>query len=228
VPWLEQDGYDWYARHHAEMEAQKSLTPRVVMVGDSITHFWGGLPNGNPVHGQEAWDRLTAAAGGPMLNMGFGWDRTQNVLWRLRQGEFSGLAPDWIVLMIGTNNLTGTEHARASTPEEIVAAIEAICAEVHRESPHSRVVVMGILPRGLQPNHRLREPIRQTNALLAAHFRDDRSVVYADIGEKFLLPDGSLPKTLMPDGTHPSAAGYDLWADALIRIFETGSKNPSL
>jgi len=38
VPRLELDIYDWYARH-AELQVQKSLKPRVVLIGDSITHF---------------------------------------------------------------------------------------------------------------------------------------------------------------------------------------------
>ena len=90
---LEPDSYDWYARHHAELEAQRTVKPRVVLIGDSITHFWGGVPNAsNHVNGPAAWQRVFGDL--PTLNMGFGWDRTQNVLWRLRQGEFEGLAPN--------------------------------------------------------------------------------------------------------------------------------------
>jgi len=171
------------------------------------------------VHGAAAWDRLSAAVGGPVLNMGFGWDRTQNVLWRLRQGEFTGLTPQWVVLMIGTNNLTGTANARASTPEEIVEAIAEICREVHERSAQSRIVVMGILPRGFAPGTRLRASILKTNRLLAEHFKNDSVVVYADIGAKFLLPGGTQPKALMPDGTHPSEAGYQLWEESLEGLF---------
>ncbi len=121
---MEQDIYDWYARHHAEIELKKTLKPRLVLIGDSITHFWDGLPRSSEVNGPTAWQRVFGNM--PVLNMGFGWDRTQNVLWRLRQGEFDDLRPEWVVLMIGTNNLTGTDHARANTPEEIVDGIDAI------------------------------------------------------------------------------------------------------
>ena len=31
----------------------------------------------------------------------------------------------------------------------------------------------------------------------------------------FLRPDGTLPRSLMPDFCHPSEAGYTIWADAL-------------
>ena len=42
-------------------------------------------------------------------------------------------------------------------------------------------------------------------------------MTYLDIGASFLASDGSLPVTMMPDGTHPSDAGYQIWADALIK-----------
>lgn len=211
---LEQDIYDWYARHHAEMEVKKTIDPKVVMMGDSITHFWGGEPHATVVNGAMAWRRLFGVA--PVLNMGFGWDRTQNVLWRIRQGEFDGLHPKWVVLNIGTNNLTGTIHARASTPKEIAAAIGVICEEIHRRSPETRIVLMAIFPRGEKPDGPLRAPIKETNRLLAEDFAGSAYVTYLDIGQKFLAPDGSLPPAMMPDATHPSEAGYEIWADALV------------
>jgi len=148
--------------------------------------------------------------------MGFGWDRTQNVLWRLRQGEFEGQNPQWVILNIGTNNLTGTENARANTPDEIVEGITAICDEVHQRSPQSNIILMGIFPRGARADDPLRAPILETNRSLTRHFEGDPNVKFIDIGSRFLAPDGSLPTALMPDGTHPSDAGYRIWADALI------------
>ena len=214
VPRLEQDSYDWYARHHAELELQKTVKPQVVLIGDSITHFWGGPPAAHIENGLTAWQQ--AFGGMQVLNMGFGWDRTQNVLWRLRQGEFEGISPQWVVLAIGTNNLTGTSNARASTPEEIVDGITAICSEVHQRSPQSHIVLMAIFPRGLHPTDPLRAPIQKTNQLLAQRFSSDPQIAFVDIGSQFLSSDGSLPAALMPDGTHPSDAGYQLWANALL------------
>jgi len=215
VPQLEQDSYDWYARHHAELELRNRIKPAVVMIGDSITHFWGGPPASVIVRGAAAWSHLFGDT--PVLNMGFGWDRTQNVLWRLRQGELDGLAPRWIVLNIGTNNLTGSKNARANTPEEVANSITAIRDELRQLSPQSHLVVMAIFPRGLQPNTSERKQIAATNQLLKQRLAGDLSVTYLDIGDQFLAPDGTLPRSLMPDGTHPSEAGYRIWADALLK-----------
>ncbi len=211
---LEPDIYDWYARHHAELEEKKRLQPRVVLIGDSITHFWDGPPYGARVSGPMAWKRVFGDM--PVLNLGFGYDRTQNVLWRLRQGELAGLHPQWIVLNIGTNNLAATVNARANTPAEVAEGISAICDEVRRESPESHVIVMAIFPRGAKAMGPFREPILETNRLLAQRFANDASVTYMNIGAKFLAADGSLPVALMPDGVHPSDAGYRIWAEALI------------
>ncbi len=216
VPWLEQDSYEWYARHNAVVAVQAKLAPRVVMIGDSITHYWGGVPAAaNNVTGPESWQRLFGST--PVLNMGFGWDRTQNVLWRLRQGEFAGLHPGWVVLMIGTNNLSGTSHARANTPAEIVEGIAAIIDELKVRSPQSRILLMQILPRGHRPGDAARAPIAETNRLIREHFTGQAGVTLVDAGRRFLQPDGTLPKELMYDGTHPTEAGYALWAEELIQ-----------
>ena len=212
---IESDSYDFYARHHAELELQRTVKPQVVLIGDSITHYWGGSPISSEVNGAAAWQK--AFGGMTALNLGFGWDRTQNVLWRLRQGEFEGLHPQWVVLLIGTNNLTGTENARTNTPEEIVEGIAAIIREVRSRSAESRIVLMAILPRGQKPTDRLRKPIRETNELLAQRFGTDPALTFLDIGKSFLAPDGTLPEAMMPDGTHPTEAGYTIWADALLK-----------
>ena len=213
VPRLEIDSYDWYARHHAALDDARQNPPSVVMIGDSITHFWAGRPWAMRANGPSSWQWLFGRT--PVLNLGFGWDRTQNVLWRLRQGEFDGLRPRWVVVNIGTNNLSGTGDARANTPAEIVDGIAAIVAMVQERSPTSRIVVMGILPRGVASTDPFRSRIVETNRLLAARFANRSGVTMLDIGTRYLAADGTLPKTLMPDGIHPGEAGYRIWAEAL-------------
>jgi lysophospholipase L1-like esterase len=215
VPRLEMDSYDWYERHKDVLSAKARVNPRVVLIGDSITHFWGGLPEGaHRANGPQSWEQ--AFGGIPVLNLGFGWDRTQNVLWRLSHGEFDGLHPKTVIINIGTNNLTGTENARANTPAEVVQGILAIHAMVRAKSPDSRIVVMGIFPRGFSPSSPLRAPIVQVNRLLAQALATTPGTMFLDIGAQFLEPNGTLPQKLMSDGTHPTDEGYKLWAKALI------------
>lgn len=214
VPRLEMDSYDWYARHAQEVAMQHKIDPEIVLVGDSITHFWDGEPKDKRVAGPNAWKE--AFAGLRVLNMGFGWDRTQNVLWRLRQGEFEGIHPKTIVLNIGTNNLVPTDHARNNTPEEVVQGILAIDRELHSRAPEARILVMAIFPRGALPSNDLRAPIAKINELLAAEVTKLPNTELLDIGKGFLAPDGTIPVTLMSDGTHPTDEGYAIWAKALV------------
>jgi hypothetical protein len=104
--------YDWPARHTAAVALMQARQPEIVMLGDSIMHFWGGEPRGEHVGGRrtapDVWDRFFTAR--RIVNLGYGWDRTENVLWRLRHGEFEHVSPKVVVLMIGTNNVA--EHAR--------------------------------------------------------------------------------------------------------------------
>jgi lysophospholipase L1-like esterase len=214
VPRLEMDSYDWYARHREELAMQRKINPEVVLVGDSITHFWDGPPKDKRVAGPNAWKE--AFGGLRVLNMGFGWDRTQNVLWRLRQGEFEGIHPRSIVLNIGTNNLVPTDHARNNTPEEIVQGILAVHRVLRSRAPQARIIVMAIFPRGSLPTNELRAPIAKINELLAPALANEPNTEFLDIGKGFLAPDGTIPVSLMSDGTHPTDEGYAIWAKALI------------
>jgi lysophospholipase L1-like esterase len=102
---------------------------------------------------------------------------------------------------------------------EIVEGIDAIRRELLQRSPQSHLVVMAIFPRGAKANDPLRAPILEVNRLLAQRFGTDASVTLLDIGNRFLQPDGSLPAAMMPDGVHPSEAGYEIWAEALRGVF---------
>ncbi len=216
VPKLEEDSYDWYARHAEVLRIKNGINPEIVMIGDSITHFWGGEPD-NPIkHGENSWPETFGDIS--VLNMGFGWDRTQNVLWRLENGEFDGLHPNNIVLNIGTNNLTGTENARENTPAEICEGIVTICYKLYSMSPESRIIVMGIFPRGESSNDPFRKTISAVNTLLAENFMAIPSVTVLDIGESFLQSDGSLSPEIMFDFVHLTPAGYAIWAKALVDV----------
>ena len=158
VPKLENDSYDWYARHAAVLGAKDKIDPEIVLIGDSITHFWGGEPQARQANGPKAWASVFAPY--RVLNLGFGWDRTQNVLWRLDRGELDGLHPRTVIIHIGTNNTSQTAHARQNTPAEIVAGIAAICGRVHSKVPGVRIILMQVMPREEKPDHprRARSP----------------------------------------------------------------------
>jgi lysophospholipase L1-like esterase len=210
---LEEDSYDWFARHEAVLSIKDQLKPEIVMIGDSITHFWAGPPlQAKNQRGPKAWNELFGQR--RVLNMGFGWDRTQNVLWRLDHGEFDGLRPRYVVLNIGTNNFSTTAHARANTPAQVAEAIRAICDRIHAKSPDTQIIVMAVFPRGQNLNDPFRAKIAELNKLLPNVLKS-RGIRFLDIGGQFLNPDGSIPPALMDDFCHPTEQGYAIWAKAL-------------
>lgn len=214
---LEQDSYDWYVRHTNVIEVQRGYTkagksPDVVFIGDSITHFWGSAVDG--AQAQPRWKKAFGAW--TTLNAGFGWDRTQNVLWRLDHGLLDGISPKAVAIMIGTNNIGGTGNAPANTAEEIFAAICRIVERVREKCPKTKVVLSNVLPRGEKPTEIWRTKGQAVNKLLKAKFAGDAEVAYIEVYDEFLAADGLLTKEIMPDATHPSDKGYDIWAAKLV------------
>jgi len=209
---LENDFYDWWERHEEKkrlVAARKDF--ELVFIGDSITHLFE-VSDAVPMRGGRIWNEFYGLR--KPLDLGFGWDRTQNVLWRLQNGEFDRLAPKLVVLNIGTNNLTGTGNARTNTVEEIEEGIAAICSVLRKMSPASVILVMGIFPRG-QPDDPLRAQIRGLNQRLASSVGAWPRTPFMEIGDRFLDSEGRIPVEWMNDLVHPTEAGYRIWAEAI-------------
>jgi lysophospholipase L1-like esterase len=199
--------YDWVERHNAILELNKSgaANAQVVLLGDSITHFWGGEPKSTRVSGATSWEKYLAPH--KPLNLGFGWDRTENVLWRLRHGEVAGLKPKAYVLLIGTNNF------QVNSVAETVDGIEEVCEEIRRRSPGAKLLLLAILPRGETPND-LRSKAADANALLktrVAKLADK----YLDLSDRYVGPGGRISKAIMSDFLHPTDKGYEILGQAI-------------
>ncbi len=189
----------WKARHEAINARIKQGHVDLIFIGDSITQGWEGA-------GKEVWQEFYGHRNA--ANLGIGGDQTQHVLWRLKHGNLEGISPKLAVVMIGTNN------AAAYAPEEIAAGIEAIVHTLRTRLPKTKVLLLGIFPRGATPDDRLRQVNAKTNAIISK-LADGQNVVYLDIGKVFLQPDGTLTKEIMPDLLHLSPKGYRLWAEAI-------------
>lgn len=193
---------DWWMQRHQQKLADKALAQyEWVMIGDSITHGWEDA--GDAVWQQHFADIKT-------LNLGFGGDRTENVLWHIEHGAVDGLAPRLVTLMIGTNN---TGH-RLDSPESIRDGIAAIIDQLQRKLPDSQIVLMAIFPRGADSNDVERRNNQQTNKLLV-QLAAEKAIEFAEFNKAFLTPDNTLSKDIMPDLLHPNETGYEIWAKQL-------------
>jgi lysophospholipase L1-like esterase len=204
---------NWMKMHtkFVEMASQGGID--VLFLGDSITDAWGGeghnpRSSGSKVFAKEFEPHKAA-------NFGIGGDRTQHVLWRLQNGELKGIRPKVVMLMIGTNNSNGKDN----TAEEIADGIKAIIRQIHKQSPHTRILLLGIFPRANKKtaaeNQAQMEKIRAVNEIIAKLDDGGTKVKYLDIGDKFADKDGTIPREIMPDQLHLSAKGYQIWADAV-------------
>jgi lysophospholipase L1-like esterase len=192
----------WMPRHKQKLEERAALKEcQLLWIGDSITHGWED-------GGRAIWEERYAPLGA--LNLGFSGDRTEQVLWRLQEGEVEGIAPKVTVIMIGTNN---TGH-RMDAAEATSAGIEAILASLKERLPDTKILLLGIFPRGNDAKDPARQLNEKINAIIST-YADGQRVHYLDIGKRFLNPDGTLMLDVMPDALHPNESGYQLWADAI-------------
>ena len=188
------------ARHKQFLKVVEKGEGDVIFLGDSITQGWEGS-------GKKAWAESFAPL--KAVNLGIGGDQTGHILWRITDGkEIEPLKPKLAVIMIGTNN-TG-----AHTAEQIAGGIAAIVAELQKQKPEMKILLLGVFPRSAKAEDKIRTKIKEINAAIAK-LDDGKKVVYKDIGEKFLDKDGGLDKKIMPDLLHLSEEGYGIWAKAI-------------
>lgn len=204
---------NWLKRHETFVTIAKRGGIDVLFLGDSITDAWGGEGHNPKAAGAKIFEREFAPL--KAANFGIGGDRTQHVLWRLQNGELEGIQPKVVMLMIGTNNSNGNDN----TAEEIAEGITAIVREIHKRSPKTKVLLLGIFPRGKDPNNPAvkaqREKIARVNQIISKLDDGGKTVKYLDIGHVFIQPDGHIPPEIMPDYLHLSEKGYELWAQAV-------------
>ena len=138
-------------------------------------------------------------------------DTTQNILYRITNGEFDGIHPKVVVLMAGINNI-GLNLT--FSPEDLAQGVQKIITTLHARSPDSKILLISILPSGAAPTSPARKRIQDTNALLA-RFADDKTVFFLDIYNRFLDADGNFNADISPDEVHLTTKGYQIWADAM-------------
>src|SRR5262250_2014816 len=196
-------------RHKGFLEIAQRGNIDLLFVGDSITD-WFSNPRGpaqTPAAGLEVWNKYFGEF--KPANFGIAGDTTQGVLWRMQNGELESFNAKLIVLMLGTNNIN------RNPVDEIVDGDRLIIDEFKKRQPQAKILVLGIFPRNGDPANPLRATIKEINSKLET-LADNNKVFYMDIGDKFLTADGTLTTEIMADGLHPTAKGYQIWADAIL------------
>ncbi len=130
----------WRERHEAKLEELHSRRIDLLFLGNSITQDY-------EVSGPPEWRDFAPVwqhfyGGRNAVNLGFNGDATSHLLWRIENGEVSGIAPKVAVILIGANNL-GRLHWPA---EDTVAGIDAIVTQLRHRLPHTKLLLLGVLP----------------------------------------------------------------------------------
>ena len=145
------------------------------------------------------------------INLGFGGDRTEHVLWRLDHLPVLKKAPKGAVLLIGTNNICWG----SDTPKQAAEGVQAIARKLKEIYPEMKVLVLGVLPRRRNLDHPHRKQIIELNSYLPELLKGMKEVSFRDIGPAFLDGKGFLSEEMMPDTTHSSEMGHEVWEKAI-------------
>jgi acyl-CoA thioesterase I len=192
---------------------------RYVAIGDSYTI-------GTSVRAEERFpDQLVASVGGggPRLRLvgNLGVDGyTSADLIRDELPAVEGLAPDFVTVLIGVNDVV-----QGVPPTAYEANVATILAALLAQLPADRIVTVGIPDYTVTPAGRdYGDPEAKRAAIVAANHAMARSseahrIRFVDIFD--LSRRASEDRTLVAtDGLHPSGAQYALWVERIRPVVE--------
>jgi lysophospholipase L1-like esterase len=186
-----------------EIKQWVKATPyRALYLGDSITQLWD----------PALWRANMAPRG--VLNAGVSGDRSEHLLWRLDHGNLDGPPPKVAIVLIGTNDIG---HGRSV--EDAAEGVRAVLIKLRVREPTTRILLLGLWPRGATPSDPFRKKVEAVNQLIQ-RCGDNKTVFYADIGGVLLDARGDLSHDISHDLLHFTAAGYARIAPLLDRLLD--------
>src|SRR5437867_3860968 len=211
--WLDQQGsYMATVAAHSQLLAKaKQGETDIYFEGDSIARRWGATDYPELL---ANWKQNFF--GWNAADFGWGADQTQNILWRLENGELDGVNPKVVVLLAGTNNVSNTSvHGDAETrAEDVTRGIQAIVRLLQTKAPAATIIVTALFPRN--DNMSFMPVIDRINSNLSK-IADGRKIRYLNINDKLADRNGRLFDGMMNarDKLHPTVKAYQIWDDAL-------------
>jgi lysophospholipase L1-like esterase len=190
---------DHYTQRVAAFAAEPLTTGGIVFLGNSITEFGD-------------WKKLTGDSSA--VNRGIAADNSFGVLDRLE--EVIGRRPRKLFLEIGINDI-----AQDIPVEVIEKNIYTIVRRVKEGSPNTSVYVISILPTNNDVRQEYPElygkngVVQQLDYELRFH-ATEKGFGFIDLYRRVVNAEGELDRRYArPDGLHPNAAGYKVWAELM-------------
>lgn len=184
----------------------------IYFVGDSITRRWGTK---DAQYREMLQNWTNNFYGWNAGNFGWGADATQNILWRLENGELDGVNPKIIVVLAGINNV-GSVPGGEEKVADITRGLAAIVKVCQEKAPGAVILLTGIFPRN--DNMAVIPEINQINMNLAK-MADGKKIRYLNVNDKLADAEGKLLPGMSHDKLHPTVKAYQIWADGLKPIF---------
>lgn len=192
------------AKHNRILGMKNKYDIQLVFLGDSLTRRWEdnlGL-----------WNKYFSAYNA--ANFGVGGDCLENIKWRILHGELDGIDPKVIVVLAGTNNLD------KDCEEMIVSGIREIVEIIQYKLKNTKIVILGLLPRNVnETGINYIQKIARINSQLASLYAYSE-IAYRDIGTDLVNEQGVVSDTIMPDGLHLNANGYEIIGSKLREILD--------
>lgn len=208
------EGHEWHSVAEDITATLKDRKLKVLLLGNSITQGWGGQRNLVTYKpGKQIMDRLLGEA--QWESAGISGDRVQNLLWRLRYGNYTACDPENVIISIGINNLI----AENDKLEDVAAGLIAVADEARTQFPDKRIILMGLLPSGKEKNNAIRIKCDTIHSILAKH--NFKGIEYINPTSWFTDAEGTItPGTYSSDYIHLSDKGYEIWGEKIKELID--------
>lgn len=204
------NGNDWWAQaRDIDSVTQTLKNIDLLLIGNSITQSFGGNRRNfiNSRTGAEA--AKTYFKDLVWMNAGISGDRTEHILWRLKNGSYEKSNPKTVILTIGVNNFP------FNNAKEIVSGIEKVVELSKAKFKNSKIILLGPLPTGIDPSTDRRQKYNDIHKLLSK-LKMPKNVSYQNIISLFTDEKGFLKENYYSgDGIHLKLDGYNVWAKYL-------------
>lgn len=201
-----QDKKDWAKFYrYADANAEVTVKPKAVLMGDSITDGWPKANNGFFTENNY-------------VGRGISGQTTSHMLVRFRR-DVVDLQPKYVAILAGTNDI-----ALNNGPielENILGNIISMCeiAKANKIKP----VICSVIPakayRWRPEVKDCAEQIKKLNEMLKEYAKENK-FIYVDYHSAMTDAEGGLPVELAKDGVHPTPEGYKIMEEILVKALK--------
>ncbi len=137
-----------------------------------------------------------------VVNLGRSGETVQELAYRSQHVDVDEPEPDWVFIMIGTNNVTMDDYSFIPSYENIIDTLK-------EKFPAATIVVTGLFPMRLSWVGE--DAVPRLNELLQ-EMAFAKKCLFMDGCQVFAQSIEGVGRCFFEDGVHLSDHGYDLWA----------------